>query len=80
MSMFHKRCDGVLSKNPFVIEPKDPNFLPALIRPECQLVSLLAHMCRMNKSMPNLLTLTSKALYHAMLGPNINFHKLLAMG
>ncbi len=79
VSMFYKQCDTLNSKNPFVLEPDDPNFSPALLRPECQLVALLAHMCRMSPVMGSLLTETSKALYQAMLSPSLKFHKLMAM-
>lgn len=79
VSLFHKQCDTLNSKNPFVLEPDDPNFAPALLRPECQLVALLAHMCRMQQAMGNLLSEASKALYQAMLAPTIKFHKLMAM-
>ncbi len=79
VSLFHNQCDTVRSGNSLLVEPWHPNFPPALLRPECQLVALLAHMCRMSKPLSNLLDDTSNALYDAMLRPNLKFHKLMAM-
>ncbi len=57
----------------------DPNFVPALLRPECQLVALLAHMCRLSPVMANLLQESCMVLQQAIMKCGINFHKLLAM-
>lgn len=79
VDLFRKQQASLSSRNHFHIESCDPNFSPVLLRPECQLVALLAHLCRMNSSMAQLLTETSKALYQAMLKPRLKFHKLMAM-
>ena len=78
LALFRGQCKK-LTFTQLTADPLDPNFVPALLRPECQIVALLAHMCRLSPVMSNLLHEASWALQQAVMKHGLNFHKLLAM-
>lgn len=49
-SVYHQLCNNTRA-NPQQLDPLDPAFPPALLRPECQFIALFAHICRTNKNM-----------------------------
>ena len=52
VALYHELCSSVREKRQ--LDPLDPSFPPPLLKPECQLVALLAHLCRTNGSMVSL--------------------------
>ena len=52
VALYHELCSSVREKRQ--LDPLDPAFPPPLLKPECQLVALLAHLCRTSSSMVSL--------------------------